>query len=114
MWTGVEYEVAVNLIYSGCVEEGLTVVKSIRDRYDGYKRNPFSEIESGHHYCRAMASWGVLNALLGLQSDMYRGTLSFHPAIEGEMSSFFICGKAWGIYSQKEENGKMCKHIDIL
>ena len=37
-----------------------------------------------------------------------------HPAIEGEMSSFFICGKAWGIYSQKEENGKMCKHIDIL
>ena len=30
------------------------------------------------------------------------------------MSSFFICGKAWGIYSQKEENGKMCKHIDIL
>ena len=33
---------------------------------------------------------------------------------EGEMSSFFICGKAWGIYSQKEENGKMCKHIDIL
>ena len=72
---GVEYEVAVNLIYSGCVEEGLTVVKSIRDRYDGYTRNPFSEIESGHHYCRAMASWGVLNALLGLQSDMYRGTL---------------------------------------
>lgn len=114
VWTGVEYEVAVNLIYSGCVEEGLTVVKSIRDRYDGYKRNPFSEIESGHHYCRAMASWGVLNALLGLQSDMYRGTLSFHPAIEGEMSSFFICGKAWGIYSQKEENGKMCKHIDVL
>lgn len=114
VWTGVEYEVAVNLIYSGCVEEGLTVVKSIRDRYDGYKRNPFSEIESGHHYCRAMASWGVLNALLGLQSDMYRGSLSFHPAIEGEMSSFFICGKAWGIYSQKNEDGKLCKHIDVL
>ncbi len=93
VWTGVEYEVAVNLIY---------------------KRNPFSEIESGHHYCRAMASWGVLNALLGLQSDMYRGSLSFHPAIEGEMSSFFICGKAWGIYSQKNEDGKLCKHIDVL
>ena len=109
-----EYEVAVNLIYSGCVEEGLTIVKSIRDRYDGYKRNPFSEIESGHHYCRAMASWGILNALLGLKSDMYRKTLSIRPFTEGELSSFFICGKAWGVYSQKMEDGKLVKSIDVL
>lgn len=114
VWTGVEYEVAVNLIYSGCVAEGLTVIKSIRDRYDGYKRNPFSEIESGHHYCRAMASWGVLNALLGLKSDMYRKTLSIHPVTEEDLSSFFICGKAWGVYSQKMENGKLVKNIDVL
>ena len=114
VWTGVEYEVAVNLIYSGCVEEGLTIVKSIRDRYDGYKRNPFSEIESGHHYCRAMASWGILNALLGLKSDMYRKTLSIRPFTEGELSSFFICGKAWGVYSQKMEDGKLVKSIDVL
>lgn len=114
VWTGVEYEAAVNLIYSGCVEEGLTIVKAIRDRYDGYKRNPFSEIESGHHYCRAMASWGVLNALLGLKSDMYRRTLSIHPFTDKELSSFFICGKAWGVYSQKMEDGKLVKSIDVL
>lgn len=115
VWTGVEYEVAVNLIYSGHIDEGLTIVKSIRDRYDGYKRNPFSEIESGHHYCRAMASWGVLNALLGLDSDMYRNTLTIHPVIqEDDISSFFICGKAWGVYSQKMENGKLEKTIDVL
>lgn len=114
VWTGVEYEVAVNLIYSGCVEEGLTIVKSVRDRYDGRKRNPFSEIESGHHYSRAMASWGVLNALLGQKSDMYRKTLSIHPVIQEDMSSFFICGKAWGVYSQKMENGKRSKKIDVL
>ena len=30
VWTGVEYSVAANLIYLGCVEEGLTIVKSIR------------------------------------------------------------------------------------
>ncbi len=114
VWTGVEYEVAVNLIYAGCLEEGLTIVKSVRDRYDGYKRNPFSEIESGHHYSRAMASWGILNALLGQKSDMYRKTLSIHPVIQEELSSFFICGKAWGVYSQKMENGKWEKKIDVL
>lgn len=114
VWTGVEYEVAVNLIYAGCVDEGLTIVKSVRDRYDGCKRNPFSEIESGHHYSRAMASWGVLNALLGQKSDMYRKTLSIHPVIKEDMSSFFICGKAWGVYSQKIENGKWSKKIDVL
>lgn len=115
VWTGVEYAAAVNLIYLGCIEEGLTIVKSVRDRYDGYKRNPFSEIESGHHYCRAMASWGLLNALLGLKSDMYRKVLSIHPVIQKEdISSFFICGKAWGVYTQKKENGKLVKAIDVL
>lgn len=115
VWTGVEYAAAVNLIYLGCIEEGLTIVKSVRDRYDGYKRNPFSEIESGHHYCRAMASWGLLNALLGLNSDMYKKTLTIHPVIQKEdISSFFICGKAWGIYTQKMEHGKPVKTIDVL
>lgn len=115
VWTGVEYEVAVNLLYTGHIEEGLTIVKSVRDRYDGYKRNPFSEIESGHHYCRAMASWGVLNALLGLESDMYRNTLTIHPVFqEDDLSSFFICGKAWGVYSRKVVDGKPEKTISVL
>ncbi|MEJ8734842.1 MULTISPECIES: GH116 family glycosyl-hydrolase [Mediterraneibacter] len=114
VWTGVEYSVAANLIYLGCVEEGLTIVKSIRDRYDGYKRNPFSEIESGHHYCRAMASWGILQALLGQKSDMYKKTLSIHPVMEEDMSSFFICGNAWGVYRQEKKNGKWVKKYDIL
>lgn len=115
VWTGVEYEVAVNLIYNDCLEEGLSIVKAIRDRYDGYKRNPFSEIESGHHYCRAMASWGLLNALLGLESDMYAKTLNISPRLKAdEFSSFFICGKAWGVYSQKMKDGKLEKQYDVL
>lgn len=115
VWTGIEYEAAVNLIYAGCTEEGLTIVKSVRDRYDGYKRNPFSEVESGHHYCRAMASWGLLNALLGLESNMYAKKLHIHPVIqEKNISSFFICGKAWGIYSRKQEEGRIIENIEVL
>lgn len=115
VWTGIEYEVAANLIYAGCIDEGLTMVKAVRDRYDGYKRNPFSEIESGHHYCRAMASWGVLNALMGFESDMYRKEIRFNPAInKDDFSSFFICGKAWGVYKQKRIGDHIEKKVDLL
>ncbi len=115
VWTGIEYEVAANLMYAGAVEEGLTMVKAVRDRYDGYKRNPFSEIESGHHYCRAMASWGILNALMGFESDMYRGEISFDPRVlKDDFSSFFICGKAWGVYRQKRNGEKIEREIEVL
>ena len=114
VWTGIEYEEAVNLICSGLVDEGLSVVKAIRDRYDGFKRNPFSEVESGYHYSRAMASWGLLNALLGQKSDMYRGTLEINPVFKGDFSSFFICGKAWGVYAQTMENGETKKTYEVL
>lgn len=116
VWTGIEYQVAASLIYEGFLEEGLTMVKAIRDRYDGYKRNPFSEVESGHHYTRAMASFAVLNALTGIDSDMYHNTLTFRPKInQKEFSSFFICGKAWGIYRQWiDENGKIKFETEVL
>ncbi len=116
VWTGVEYQVAATLIYEGFLEEGLTMVKAIRDRYDGYKRNPFSEVESGHHYTRAMASWAILNALTGVDSDMYHKTLTFKPKMnQSDFSSFFICGKAWGIYRQKiNENNKIEFETEVL
>ena len=63
VWTGIEYQVASHLIYEGLLEEGLSVVKAVRDRYDGFRRNPWNEVECGHHYARAMSSWGVLLAL---------------------------------------------------
>lgn len=116
VWTGIEYQVASTLIYEGYVEEGLTMVKAIRDRYDGYKRNPFSEVESGHHYTRAMASFGILNALLGLEIDMYHNALTFSPRINKEdFASFFICGKGWGIYRQKKnDKGELEHKIEVL
>lgn len=48
--TGFEYCAAVGMIYEGMEKEALTCIRSIRDRHDGAKRNPFSEPECGHHY----------------------------------------------------------------
>ena len=38
------------------------IVRDIRARFDGEKRNPFDEPECGRHYARALASWSVFRA----------------------------------------------------
>ena len=102
MWTGIEYEVASLLLFEGFTEEGLSLVKAVRDRHDGYKRNPWSEVESGNYYVRSMASFGVYLALTGFECDNIKHTISFSPQLNKDKFSCFWCnGKAWGIYQQK-------------
>ena len=60
--TGFEYVVAANLAQRGDFVRAEKVVRDIRSRYDGRKRNPFDEAECGHHYARALAAWSVLKA----------------------------------------------------
>ncbi len=60
--TGFEYVVAANLAQRGDFARAEKVVRDIRARYDGKKRNPFDEAECGHHYSRALVSWSVLKA----------------------------------------------------
>ena len=60
--TGFEYAFAGLLLSLNQFERAETVVKAIRDRYDGEKRNPWSEIECGSNYARSMASYGLLLA----------------------------------------------------
>lgn len=117
VWTGIEYQVASHLIYEGYVDEGLTIVKAVRERHDGYRRNPWNEVECGHHYVRSMASWGLLLALSGFKYDMLKGTISFKPVInEDNFTSFWSTGKAWGIYRQKKDrqSGEVKSEIEVL
>ena len=62
--TGFEYVAAAEMIFQRMDSDALKVVKAIRDRHDGLKRNPFSEPECGHNYARSMASWNCLLAWL--------------------------------------------------
>lgn len=101
VWTGVEYQVAAHLIFEGFVDEGLTVIKAVRDRHDGIKRNPWNEVECGNHYARSMASWAPIIALSGYKCDLVKGEINFAPVFNRDnFSCFFSCGIAWGIYSQ--------------
>jgi hypothetical protein len=90
IWTGVEYQAAASMIYSGLVDEGLEVVKAVRDRHDGLRRNPWAEHESGVHYARAMSSWAVLLALSGAQYDGVEKSLGFTPRVHAD--EFFPSG----------------------
>ena len=62
MWTGIEYTAAIGLLQVGRVADAEKVVGAVRDRYDGVRRNPFDEVECGHHYVRSMAAWGLVEA----------------------------------------------------
>lgn len=96
VWTGIEYQVASHLISLGHVEEGLEIVRTCRKRYDGVLRNPFSEMECGHWYARAMASYALLQALTGARYDAVEKTLYLAPQIEGDFRSFLSTATGFG------------------
>ncbi|MEA3407173.1 MAG: GH116 family glycosyl hydrolase, partial [Chloroflexota bacterium] len=97
VWCGIEYQVASHLIYEGFVKEGLAIVKGLRARHDGLRRNPWNEFECGSHYARSLASWSLLTALSGYHFDVPHGTLGFAPRWRADdWRSFWSTGTGWG------------------
>jgi non-lysosomal glucosylceramidase len=114
VWTGIEYQVAAELIYDGAVKEGLEVVKAVRNRYNGLHRNPWDEEECGHHYARAMSSWAVLLALTGYQCDAVNGRLEFASALrDGNFSTFWSSGSGWGVFRESVERGSRKAELQV-
>ncbi len=88
VWTGIEYQVAAHLMLIGEVENGLEIVRVLRNRYNGPDRNPFDEYECGHWYGRALASYGLLQGLTGARYDAVEKTLYLEPRIPGDFRAF--------------------------
>jgi non-lysosomal glucosylceramidase len=98
---GFEYQAACHLIQEGMVEEGLEIVRAIRGRYDGERRNPWNEFECGSNYARSLASYALLLSLSGFRFDMVRGELGFFPGTEQDRFRCFWCVQgAWGSYER--------------
>jgi len=109
--TGFEYTAAVGMLYEGMETEGLGVIRNIRDRYDGSKRNPFDEAECGHHYARAMASWAGILAQSGFQFSAVEQVMRFH-AKGGNW--FWSNGSAWGSCRIAQESGNWSATLKVL
>lgn len=94
---GFEYQAGIHMIINGLEKEGLEVVKAVRDRYDGKKRNPWNEFECGSDYARSMATYALLPAYSGFISEMSRRHLTFNPLHAGdEVQFFWSVDSAWG------------------
>ena len=94
--TGFEYAAAVLMIANGFVTEGETMVKAIRDRYDGEKRNPWNEIECGSNYARSMASFALLSVYSGFSFDMTTKHIGFSPISKKGGNYLFSIAETWG------------------
>ena len=102
VWTGIEYQAAAHLMALGHVEEGLEIVRTVRDRYDGRWRNPFNEYECGHWYARALSSYSMTQGLTGIRYDAVDKVLHIEPRIEGDFRAFLSTATGFGTVGVKD------------
>jgi len=98
VWTGIEYQVAAHLASFGYRDEALELVKTLRARYDGEKRNPYDEYEWGHWYARALASYALLAEFTGVRYDAVTKTLY---AGKEDCTVFLATATGYGLVSVK-------------
>ena len=94
--TGFEYALAGLMLSNGYTYEGETMVRAVRDRYDGEKRNPWNEIECGSNYARSMASFALLPIYSGFTFDMSKGYIGFDPISKKNGEYLWSIGDSWG------------------
>ncbi len=102
-WTGQEYTTAAVMIDSGLLLEGLTLVKAVHERYRPSRRNPYSEIEYGNHYTRAMSGYAPFISVSGFKYHGPKDRLGFEPKLSPEnFKSAFITAEGWGSFTQQQ------------
>ena len=100
IWTGLEYQFAASLAFEGMMTEALNVVESVRRRFDGERRNPWNEPECGHHYARAMASWGCYVAWSGFRYSAPDRELTLMPRTRRQaFRCFWSVPSGWGSFT---------------
>jgi hypothetical protein len=100
IWTGMDYQFAASLAFEGMMTEALNVVESTRRRFDGERRNPWNEPECGHHYARALASWGCFVAWSGFRYSAPQRELILMPRTRRQaFRCFWSVPSGWGSFT---------------
>ena len=103
IWSGIEYQVANEMIWEGMTTEGLSIIKGIDERYQPPVHNPYNEVECGDHYSRAMASWGAYLALAGFDCHGPKGEITFAPKFfKDDYKAAFTLAQGWIQFEQKK------------
>lgn len=111
---GFEYAIASHLLLHGFEKEGLSCVKAVRDRYDGRKRNPWSELECGSTYARSMASYSLLLIYSGFQYNMGDKYIGFQPLHQEEGQWFWSLDTSFGHIVITKNSVKLIVSYGIL
>ena len=94
---GFEYAAAGLMYKHGLKEQALEMVRSVREKYDGKKRNPYNEIECGNNYARSMATYAFIPLISGFSFNMSQGMIGFEPIDElPEFRCIWSVDSAWG------------------
>ena len=105
--TGFEYSFAGLLCSQGRIDDGLKVVKAVRDRFDGEKRNPWNEFECGSNYARSMASYALIPILSGFEFDMPHHHIGFNPYKANDFKCIWSLADAWGNFEVNNNTVKI-------
>lgn len=97
-WSGTEYAVAAQMIAEGLVEEGLTILQDVYERYERAGQT-WDHQECGGHYYRAMSVWLIWLVLGGIRYQAPQQSLGFQPVIFGEEGAWrqpLVLPGLWG------------------
>jgi non-lysosomal glucosylceramidase len=112
--TGFEYQVGAHCLAEGLLDEGLTIIRAVSDRYDPSKRNPFNEVEYSDHYARAMASYGALITASGFRHSGPDGMIAFAPVLNpAAFKSAFTAAEGWGSYQRSQIGQRVTETITL-
>lgn len=96
--SGFEYAFAGVLILNGYVKEAETVVREVRKRYDGEKRNPWNDIECGSNYARSMAAFSFIPIISGFTADLPNKRIKFGPKVNiRPFNAPWYTATGWGV-----------------
>ncbi len=111
---GFEYAAASLMMWHDMTFRALALTRSIHERYDGSKRNPFNEVECGSHYARSMASYGIFTAACGFEYNGPKGYIAFSPKLTPDnFRAAFTSAAGWGTFSQLRQKKSQAETIEV-
>ncbi|MGD1086578.1 MAG: GH116 family glycosyl hydrolase, partial [Verrucomicrobiota bacterium] len=100
VWSGIEFAFASFLMDHGRFADGVRLAEAVHRRYLRAGM-PWTHVECGSHYTRAMSSWATLLAATGFKPDWPAQTLALLPAAPGDFHAPWVTAAGFGRLSRR-------------
>lgn len=100
VWSGIEFAFASFLMDYGRFGDGAALVEAVYRRYLRAGM-PWTHVECGSHYTRAMSSWATLLAATGFKPDLPAQSLVIAPVVPGDFHAPWVMASGFGRVSRK-------------